>query len=56
MIKKIKENLKHVHPVGGDTTHFVNGGAHPPRTYDFSLVKELKEEASRDRNTDTAVK
>lgn len=52
LTKKIFENLKHVSPTGGETSHYLNGGAHAPRTYDFKLMSEMKEEQNKDINTD----
>ena len=50
--KKIFENLKQVAPPSGGLDHYVNGGAHAPRTYDFKVMQEMKEEQNKDRNTD----
>jgi len=50
--KKIFENLKKVNPTSGDLNHYTNGGAHAPRTMDFKLMAEMKEEKNKDLNTD----
>lgn len=50
--KKICENLKHVTPGSGGLDHNVNGGAYAPRTYDFKLMQEMKDEKNIDRHTD----
>lgn len=52
--KKIIENLKHVHPSGGELSSYVNGGGRPPNhgLVDFNHIKEMKEEQNIDKNTD----
>lgn len=50
--KKIIDNLKHVTPGSGGLDHSVNGGGYAPRTYDFKLMQEMKDEKNIDKNTD----
>jgi len=42
--KKIFENLKKVTPPGGELSSYADGGAHAPRTFDFRVMAEMKEE------------
>jgi len=49
--KKIYENLKHVSPNGGELSNYT-GAANAPRTTDFKLISEMKEERNKDVNTD----
>jgi hypothetical protein len=45
--KKIIDNLKHVSPVGGELSNYVNGGARPPKhmLVDWKDVKQMQEDA-----------
>lgn len=52
LCKKIFDNLKHVTPTTGETSNYLNGGAYAPRTYDFKLINEMKEERNKDVNMD----
>ena len=49
--KKIFENLKMVIPTSGELSNFT-GGEIPPKTFDFKLMSEMKEEKNKDINTD----
>ena len=52
--KKILENLKHVTPSNTDLSSYVNGGGRPPNhgLVDFKEIKDIKEDANIDKNTD----